>query len=127
MLRFIYTDKLSEDEEPTTSTCDSVASIAEKLTVKLLAAADRYGLDRLGLLCEARLCNDISIKSVARMLALADRYHAKELKAVCLKFAAANLAGVYTTYFAFSVVMNIIIAYQCYIAVRYTFFLLSLC
>lgn len=60
---------------------------------KLIAAADKYGLERLRLLCEAHLCKDISVDSVASILSLADSYHANELKSACLKFAAENLGG----------------------------------
>ncbi|CAL5398568.1 unnamed protein product [Camellia sinensis] len=59
---------------------------------KLLAAADKYDLGRLRHLCESHLCKYISVNSVAKVLALADRFHATELKAVCLRFAAENLA-----------------------------------
>lgn len=64
------------------------------LAQHLLAAADRYGLDRLRLLCESKLCENVSVDTVATTLALAEQHHAAELKAVCLKFAAANLAAV---------------------------------
>ncbi|KAL1555130.1 hypothetical protein AAHA92_15608 [Salvia divinorum] len=37
---------------------------------------------------------DISVDSVARILSLADRYHAAEMKPICLKFAAENLAEI---------------------------------
>ena len=61
----------------------------------LLAAADRYGLDRLRLLCEANLCEDVAINTVATTLALAEQHHCFQLKAVCLKFVAMpeNLRG----------------------------------
>lgn len=104
MLHFIYRDDLPEDTVSITSSSSSCASsVSETLTAKLLAAADSYCLDRLRLMCESHLCKDISVNSVASTLALADRYHAKELKAVCLKFAAENLAGMVVT-FALSVV-----------------------
>ncbi|XP_042511917.1 BTB/POZ and MATH domain-containing protein 4 isoform X1 [Macadamia integrifolia] len=98
MLHFIYMDTLIiEDEEMVspTSSCDSCVS--ETLAGKLLAAADKYSLTRLRLICESYLCKDISVNSVANTLALADRYHAMELKAVCLKFAAENLGAVIRT------------------------------
>ncbi|RVW81718.1 BTB/POZ and MATH domain-containing protein 4 [Vitis vinifera] len=44
-------------------------------------------------MCESHICKDISVHTVAKTLALADRYHATELKAVCLRFAAENLAA----------------------------------
>ncbi|KAI3843839.1 hypothetical protein MKW92_045822 [Papaver armeniacum] len=91
MLHFIYKDSLIEDEELVASTASCVS---DTLVGKLLAAADKYGLVRLRLMCESYLCKDIAINSVATTLALADSYHATELKAVCLKFAAENLAAV---------------------------------
>ncbi|KAJ6693072.1 BTB/POZ AND MATH DOMAIN-CONTAINING PROTEIN 4-LIKE [Salix purpurea] len=94
MLHFIYRDTLIEDVDMATSSSSPVSSVSETLTTKLLAVADRYGLDRLRLMCESHLCKDISVNSVASILALADCHHATELKAVCLKFAAENLAAV---------------------------------
>ncbi|KAI5577789.1 hypothetical protein POPTR_009G156500v4 [Populus trichocarpa] len=94
MLHFIYRDTLTEDVDMATSSSSPVCSVSETLTTKLLAAADRYGLDRLRLMCESHLCKDISVNSVSSILALADCHHATELKAVCLKFAAENLAAV---------------------------------
>ena len=89
MLHFIYKDALMEDE----SVVSSSSSVSDTLTAKLLAAADRYDLGRLRRMCESHLCKDISVNSVAKTLALADCFHATELKAACLRFAAENLAG----------------------------------
>eukprot|EP00262_Sarcandra_glabra_P003803 TRINITY_DN1460_c0_g1_i1.p1 TRINITY_DN1460_c0_g1~~TRINITY_DN1460_c0_g1_i1.p1 ORF type:complete len:403 (-),score=55.34 TRINITY_DN1460_c0_g1_i1:607-1815(-) len=94
MLHFIYRDTLMGDEELVASSSSSGSSVSDSLSEKLLSAADKYGLGRLKLMCESYLCNDISVNSVASTLALADRYHAMELKAVCLKFAAENLGAV---------------------------------
>ncbi|MBA0877223.1 hypothetical protein Goshw_015107, partial [Gossypium schwendimanii] len=91
LLHFIYRDTLSEDVESVESSSASLSSVSETLIAKLLAAADRYCLERLKLMCESRLCKNISVNSVAKILALADEYHATELKAVCLRFAAENL------------------------------------
>ncbi|CAL5401599.1 unnamed protein product [Camellia sinensis] len=91
MLDFIYRDALVEDELVASSS-SSTSSISDTLTAKLLAAADKYDLGRLRHLCESHLCKYISVNSVAKVLALADRFHATELKAVCLRFAAENLA-----------------------------------
>ncbi|CAD5170288.1 unnamed protein product [Musa acuminata subsp. malaccensis] len=93
MLHFIYRDTFIEDDVLTTSSSpESFAS--DTLAAKLLAASDKYGLERLRLLCEAHLCKDISVDSVACILSLADCYHATELKAACLKFSAENLGAV---------------------------------
>lgn len=65
----------------------------------LLAAADRYGLERLRLLCESSLCKHVAINTVATTLALAEQHHCFQLKAVCLKFVAMpeNLGAVMET------------------------------
>jgi len=96
LLQFMYKDSLPEDVEPATAHTFErlkLSEIYETLIVKVLAAADKYDLIRLRLLCESHICKGVSVKSVAKILALADRYNAKELKGVCLKFTAENLAG----------------------------------
>ncbi|KAJ7541158.1 hypothetical protein O6H91_10G048800 [Diphasiastrum complanatum] len=91
LLQFIYKDKLP-DADGFYGT--SSASASTMMAQHLLAAADRYGLDRLRIVCEAKLCEDITVDTVATTLALAEQHNATQLKAVCLKFAAANLAAV---------------------------------
>lgn len=91
MLHFVYRDSLVEEELVASS---SSSNPSDSLTAKLLAAADRYDLGRLRRMCESYLCKEICVNSVAKTLALADCYHAAELKAVCLRFAAENLAAV---------------------------------
>ncbi|KAK8962678.1 BTB/POZ and MATH domain-containing protein 4 [Platanthera guangdongensis] len=93
MLHFIYRDTLDDDDVPVGSGSPGI-SVADTLAAKLLAAADKYGLGRLRLMCESYLCKDISVNSVASTLALAERFHALELKAACLRFAAENLSAV---------------------------------
>lgn len=41
----------------------------------LLEAADRYGMHRLKLICEDRLCQYIDVNTVATTLALAEQHH----------------------------------------------------
>ena len=93
LLHFIYRDTLPEDDEFLEASSSSVPSLPDSLPAKLLAAADKYDLPRLRLMCESVLCKDISVHSVSHMLALADLYHAADLKSVCLKFTAENLVG----------------------------------
>lgn len=93
MLHFIYKDSLEDDDAPVGSGSPGI-SVTDTLAAKLLAAADKYGLGRLRLMCESYLCKDISVNSVASTLALAERFHAMELKAACLRFAAENLSAV---------------------------------
>ncbi|KAF8087877.1 hypothetical protein N665_0564s0012 [Sinapis alba] len=100
LLQFVYKDSLPEDVEPVTILTFehlNLPEIYETLIVKLLVAAEKYGMNRLRLLCEAHICKGVSVKSVAKILALADRYKATELKSVCLIFTAENLAAVLET------------------------------
>ena len=52
----------------------------------LLVAADRYGLHRLKLICEARLCGGIDVGTAATTLALAVQHDCALLKARCVEF-----------------------------------------
>ncbi|XP_044503304.1 BTB/POZ and MATH domain-containing protein 2-like isoform X2 [Mangifera indica] len=85
LLHFIYWDTLPDMEEITGMHSKWASTL---MSQHLLAAADRYGLDRLRLLCEANLCKDVAINTVATTLALAEHHHCFQLKAVCLKFVA---------------------------------------
>lgn len=89
---FIYTDKLPDVQEITGS---SSMCMSTNMVQHLLAAADLYNLDRLKVLCEAKLCEEINADTVATTLALAEQHHCAQLKDICLKFAAtpANLGG----------------------------------
>ena len=99
MLHFIYKDSLIDDEEFVGTSSSCTPSVSDALAAKLLAAADKYDLPRLRLMCESVLCKDISVNSVANILALADRCHAMDLKSICLKFAAENLVGKFFSFF----------------------------
>ena len=54
----------------------------------LLAAADRYGLDRLKVMCECRLAVGMEAGTVASTLALAEQHSCSALKAKCIEFIA---------------------------------------
>ncbi|GAA0142116.1 hypothetical protein LIER_03087 [Lithospermum erythrorhizon] len=96
LLHFIYWDTLPDMDEiiDLNSKCASTL-----MSQHLLAAADRYGLDRLKLICEANLSKDVAINTVATTLALAEQHHCLQLKSVCLKFVAMpeNLRAVMQT------------------------------
>ncbi|KAL6603676.1 hypothetical protein ACP70R_044037 [Stipagrostis hirtigluma subsp. patula] len=78
MLHFIYTDTVPElDEEP-----EAAVTMAQHL----LAAADRYGLDRLKLICEGNLAGGIDVDTAATTLALAEQHNCSLLKDKCLEF-----------------------------------------
>ncbi|VAI91938.1 unnamed protein product [Triticum turgidum subsp. durum] len=76
LLHFIYTDSLPAIGEGDT------AAIAQHL----LVAADRYDMERLKLICEAKLCDHICKSTVATTLALAEQHGCGALKKACLKF-----------------------------------------
>jgi len=71
MLRFIYTGK---------------APNLERMADDLLAAADKYALDRLKVMCEEALCSSLSIENVSDVLVLADLHSAEQLKAHAIDF-----------------------------------------
>lgn len=84
LLQFIYTDTVAEFDEKETE----VTVIAQHL----LAAADRYGLDRLKLICEGKLYGGINVDTAATTLALADVHNCPQLKAKCVEFIIRNPA-----------------------------------
>lgn len=65
MLRFIYT---------------GYAPKLPEICEDLLAAADKYGIERLKKMCGAYLCNNLSVKTAPSILKLADLYNMPELK-----------------------------------------------
>uniref|UniRef100_A0A8C5RXJ7 Speckle type BTB/POZ protein like n=1 Tax=Laticauda laticaudata TaxID=8630 RepID=A0A8C5RXJ7_LATLA len=71
MMRFIYTGK---------------APNLEKMADSLLAAADKYALERLKIMCEEALCSNLSVENVADILILADLHSAEQLKAQAIDF-----------------------------------------
>ncbi|XP_073054184.1 BTB/POZ and MATH domain-containing protein 2-like [Primulina eburnea] len=96
LLHFMYLDVLPDLEELTGLNSKWASTL---MSQHLLAAADRYGLDRLRLLCESNLCADVAIHTVATTLALAEQHHCSQLKSACLKFVALpeNLRAVMQT------------------------------
>ncbi|CAL5049201.1 unnamed protein product [Urochloa decumbens] len=88
MLRFIYTDMVPELDQPE----DGVI-----MAQHLLAAADMYGIDRLKLMCEDRLCDGTDVETAATALGLAEQHGCSKLKARCLELIAANLDAVIET------------------------------
>ncbi|KAI3894993.1 hypothetical protein MKX03_028013, partial [Papaver bracteatum] len=81
MLLFLYSDELTESDSD--SPCTSTT-----LMQHLLAAADRYDLPRLKVMCEEKLCEDITVNNVATTLDLAEKHQCQQLKTICLNFAA---------------------------------------
>ncbi|KAK4478005.1 hypothetical protein RD792_017270 [Penstemon davidsonii] len=77
LLNFIYCDVIPDLD----SKCLDII-----LTQHLLAAADRYGIEKLRSLCVARLCENITIDTVASSLALAEQHGCIQLRSTCLEF-----------------------------------------
>ncbi|CAL5039871.1 unnamed protein product [Urochloa decumbens] len=75
MLHFIYTDSAPELDLPEDGT-----AIAQHL----LVAADRYGIDRLKLICEDKLYDGISVDTAATTLALAEQHGCSHLELIIL-------------------------------------------
>jgi speckle-type POZ protein len=71
MLRFMYTDACPEEADDYSD---------------LLAAADRFELDRLKLLCARKLWNNVSEDTVAVTLICAETYNCPQLKSKCVGF-----------------------------------------
>ncbi|CAD6267793.1 unnamed protein product [Miscanthus lutarioriparius] len=87
MLRFIYTDAVAEldGKPPEAATATATTTL---LAQHLLVAADRYGLDRLRVMCERRLAFAVDVGSVAATLVIAERHGCSWLKAKCIEFIA---------------------------------------
>ncbi|KAG0479766.1 hypothetical protein HPP92_010459 [Vanilla planifolia] len=96
LLHFIYWDCLPDIEDLTGFNTKCASTL---MAQHLLAASDQYALERLRLLCEAKLCEEVAINTVATTLALAEQHHCLQLKSVCLKFVALpeNLRAVMQT------------------------------
>ncbi|CAN6338581.1 unnamed protein product [Urochloa humidicola] len=80
MLHYMYTDALPEME------VEEEVEVA--MAQGLLAAADRFKIERLKLMCEERLCRRIGVDTVAVSLAVAEDHGCHALKAACLEFVA---------------------------------------
>ncbi|CAM0877987.1 unnamed protein product [Alopecurus aequalis] len=78
MLNFIYTDAVSEFDQRSEATTE--------LAQDLLAAADRYGLDRLKMICETKIYDGIKSGTAATTLAFAEQHNCSQLKAKCIDF-----------------------------------------
>ncbi|KAL6662104.1 hypothetical protein ACP70R_001488 [Stipagrostis hirtigluma subsp. patula] len=79
LLHFIYTDSLPAMDDLDRDESDEIVK-------HLLVAADRYGVDRMKLICESVLCKRLNLGSVAATLAIADQHHCSQLKDACIRF-----------------------------------------
>jgi len=79
LLRFIYTDSLPPLD-------DLEADDHSEMIRHLLVAADRYAIERLKLICQSFLCENLNVQTVATTLALADQHNCDILKDACIDF-----------------------------------------
>ncbi|CAN6293480.1 unnamed protein product [Urochloa humidicola] len=79
LLSFIYTDLFPDMTGEEDNDDDAMVQ-------HLLVAADRYGIERLKLICEEKLCKYIDVGSVATILTLAEQHHCHGLKKACFGF-----------------------------------------
>ncbi|KAM3372755.1 hypothetical protein ACQJBY_019566 [Aegilops geniculata] len=80
LLHFIYTDTLPEGDKNT------------DMIRHLLVAADRYAMERLKLVCQSILCQNLNVDTVATTWALADQHSCDKLKDACLEYIACSIA-----------------------------------
>eukprot|EP00252_Welwitschia_mirabilis_P006948 TRINITY_DN17911_c0_g1_i2.p1 TRINITY_DN17911_c0_g1~~TRINITY_DN17911_c0_g1_i2.p1 ORF type:complete len:428 (+),score=37.00 TRINITY_DN17911_c0_g1_i2:342-1625(+) len=92
MLHFIYRDSLPDMHDFINSSSSPSSAAYAIIFQHLLVAADRYGLDRLRLISEERLCDGLMIDTVATTLALAEQHQCVQLKSVCINFIASSPA-----------------------------------
>jgi speckle-type POZ protein len=86
LLQFIYTDTPPNFDQPQNEAATVMAQ-------HLLAAADRYGMDRLKLICEGKLAGGINVDTAAETLALAEQHGCDQLKARCMDFIVSTPEG----------------------------------
>ena len=60
-----------------------------------MVVADRFALDQLKHLCKAKLCEELNVDVVAKILSFAHDHHCSQLKTFGVDFAVANLRGMY--------------------------------
>ena len=58
----------------------------DNMAADLLAAADKYALERLKVMCEESLCKNLNVENVSETLILADRHSAEQLKSQAIEF-----------------------------------------
>ncbi|KAM3412788.1 hypothetical protein ACQJBY_004133 [Aegilops geniculata] len=86
LLSFIYTDSMPKMEAEGEAEVEGGGADEVRWLQHLLAAADRYDLQRLKSMCEHRLWRHIDLSSVTAILGLSAQHHCHGLKEACLEF-----------------------------------------
>jgi speckle-type POZ protein len=90
LLYYMYNNCLPEFMEETSQE-------AVNMTQHLLVAADRYAMERLKLICEAKLSKALDVNTVGFTLNLAEQFHCQQLKNSCLDHIARDTKRVRAT------------------------------
>ncbi|XP_044434785.1 BTB/POZ and MATH domain-containing protein 3-like [Triticum aestivum] len=93
LLGFIYTDLMPKVMK-VGGEAEEVGADEVTWLRHLLAAADRFDLQRLKLMCEGRLSEHINLSSVTVILGLAAQHHCRGLKEACLEFLKVQSAAI---------------------------------
>ncbi|XP_044429188.1 BTB/POZ and MATH domain-containing protein 1-like [Triticum aestivum] len=96
-LIFIYTDTLPPQLEHMDCWLGTWKEDQEAVSMarRLLDAADRYGVERLKVICEKNVCVSVGVGRVAADLVLAERRGYRKLKARCIEFLVASPADLH--------------------------------
>ena len=81
VLHFIYTDSLPAMVDPGRDDY-------KEIVMHLFVAADRYAMERLKIICESILCENIDAKTVVTTFALAYQHRCGRLNDTCIQFIA---------------------------------------
>uniref|UniRef100_A0A0N5B282 Speckle-type POZ protein n=1 Tax=Strongyloides papillosus TaxID=174720 RepID=A0A0N5B282_STREA len=76
MLKYIYTDEVSDIQD---------------MTNEMFEIANKYELDRLKAISEQSMCNSLSVENVLERFALSDKYPTERLKECCEELILKNL------------------------------------
>jgi hypothetical protein len=82
LLEYLYTDSVEVELEQ---------------TMELFEAADRFGVERLKKICEAKMLGSICVENAASIFHAADTHNASSLREKCLNFILANFDPVTKT------------------------------
>ncbi|KAM0930554.1 hypothetical protein ACQ4PT_000872 [Festuca glaucescens] len=69
---------------------DEATEEAANMAQHLFVAADRYGVERLKIICDGKLSKSLDVDTMGFILDLAERYNSCHLKAHCLKYIEMN-------------------------------------
>ncbi|KAF7089300.1 hypothetical protein CFC21_092301 [Triticum aestivum] len=85
LLYYIYMDSLPA------AIRDVDGDRKRELVMDLLAAADRYDIQRLKLICETALSKTLEANTVVTTLTLAEKHHCQRLRQACVQFIASSV------------------------------------